>query len=266
MFCFAPCSVSLLGGGLIAWVFYQDITGELPAIERLTHYAPPSVTRVYASDRATFLGEFYLEKRYPLPLSKIPLSLQRAFLASEERTSITIPGSTFRRYACVYHQLARGAHGAGGKYDHPTNREVGLLNSGTELSSQNPGNDPRVTLERQLTRSKFELYLNQIYLGSGAYGVEAAAREYFNKSVADLTLPEVAMIAGLAPAPSAYDPFKNLEGAKERQRYVLERMMEERYISYAQAMTAWQEQAVPSQRLRSRIPISLPIMLSRSAK
>ncbi|HET8671199.1 MAG TPA: transglycosylase domain-containing protein, partial [Candidatus Saccharimonadales bacterium] len=75
----------LLGGGFAAWVFYQDITGELPAIEGLASYAPPAVTRVYASDNATLLGEFYLQKRYPLPLGKIPITLQRAFLAAEDK-------------------------------------------------------------------------------------------------------------------------------------------------------------------------------------
>src|SRR5215813_8527337 len=75
--------VVLLGGAAAAWVFYQDFTGDLPSIERLAYYAPPAVTRVYAGDGTTLLGEFYLQKRYPLPLEKIPVLVQRAFLAAE---------------------------------------------------------------------------------------------------------------------------------------------------------------------------------------
>lgn len=246
---FRTLLVLILGGSaLIAWVFYQDLTGELPAIGRLTHFTPPSVTRVYAGDGTTLLGEFYLEKRYPLPLSKIPLLIQRAFLASEDKDFYSHPGVNFSavtRAFMINWQAGRTVQG-GSTITQQIVKSVLLT---PERSYRRKAQEMilALRLERQLTKEQiFEIYLNQIYLGSGAYGVEAAAHEYFNKSVADLTLPEAAMIAGLAPAPSAYDPFKNLEGAKERQRYVLERMMEERFISYAQAMTAWQEPLTPS--------------------
>jgi penicillin-binding protein 1A len=239
----------MLGGAtLLAWIFYQDLAGELPAIERLTHFTPPSVTRVYTSDGTTLLGEFFLEKRYPLPLSKIPLLVQRAFLAAEDKDFYQHPGVNFSAVTRAFiTNWNAGRTVQGGSTI--TQQIVKSILLTPERSYRRKAQEMilALRLERQLTKEQIlEIYLNQIYLGSGAYGVEAAAREYFNKSVADLTLPEAAMIAGLAPAPSIYDPFKNLEGAKERQRYVLERMMEERFISYAQSMTAWQEPLTPS--------------------
>ncbi len=240
--------VILSGGALAAWIFYQDLTGELPAIERLTHFTPPSVTRVYANDGTTLLGEFYLEKRYPLPLSKIPVLVQRAFFASEDKDFYQHPGVNFSaitRAALANWQAGHTVQG-GSTITQQIVKSV-LLTSERSYRRKAQEMILALRLERRMSKEQIlEIYLNQLYLGSGAYGVEAAAREYFNKSVADLTLPEAAMIAGLAPAPSVYDPFKNLEGAKERQRYVLERMMEERFISYAQAMTAWQEPLTPS--------------------
>src|SRR5262245_49959846 len=238
----------LTGGALIAWIFYQDLTGELPAIKRLTYFTPPAVTRVYAGDGTTLLGEFYLEKRYPLLLDKIPLLVQRAFLAAEDKDFYRHPGVNFSAVTRAFMtnwQAGRTVQG-GSTITQQIVKSVLLT---PERSYRRKAQEMilALRLERQITKEQIlEIYLNQIYLGSGAYGVEAAAREYFNKGVADLTLPEAAMIAGLAPAPSAYDPFKNLEGAKERLRYVLERMMEERFISYAQAMTAWQEPLTPS--------------------
>jgi penicillin-binding protein 1A len=248
-FIFRTAAVLLLGvAALAAWVFYQDLTGELPSIDRLAHFAPPAVTRVYAGDRTTLLGEFFLEKRYPLPLTKIPLLVQRAFLASEDKDFYHHPGVNFSAVTRAFitnWQAGRTVQG-GSTITQQIVKSV-LLTSERSYRRKAQEMILALRLERQLTKEQIlEIYLNQIYLGSGAYGVEAAAREYFNKGVADLALPEVAMIAGLAPAPSVYDPFKNLEGAKERQRYVLERMMEERFISYAQSMTAWQEPLMPS--------------------
>lgn len=242
--------VLFIGGAFAAWVFYQDITGELPAIESLASYAPPAVTRVYAGDNATLLGEFFLQKRYPLTLSKIPIALQRAFIAAEDKEFYQHRGVNFSAITRAFlTNWNEGKTVQGGSTITQQIVKSVLLTSERSYRRKIQEVILALRLERKLNKEQIlELYLNQIYLGSGAYGVEAAAREYFNKSVNDLTLPEIAMIAGLAPAPSVYDPFKNLEGAKQRQRYVLERMMEERYVSYAQGMTAWQEQVLPSQQ------------------
>lgn len=234
--------LTILGIAGVAWIFYQDLTLELPSVERLAHYVTPAATRVYADD-GTLIGELYLEKRYPVPLSRIPPVVQQAFLAAED--------------ANFYHH--RGVDPAAIMRAVISNWQAGQTRQGGSTITQQvvkyllltPERNYRrkiqemilaLRLERHLTKADIlALYLNQIYLGSGAYGVEAAAREYFGKRAEELSLAEAALLAGLPPAPSRYSPLKNWEQAKLRQRYVLERMIDERYISYAQAMTAWNE-------------------------
>ena len=104
-------------------------------------------------------------------------------------------------------------------------------------------------LEQQLTKDEIlYLYLNQIYLGNGAYGVQAAALEYFGKDVAELTLAEAALLAGLPQAPSRYSPVKHWERARARQRYVLDRMVEEGFVTYDEAEQAYDEKIVLQRR------------------
>ena len=234
--------LTVLGTAGMAWVVYQDLTIELPTVERLAHYITPAATRVYADD-GTLIGELYLEKRYPVPLSRIPPLVQQAFLAAEDANFYRHPGvdplGVLRAFVSNW---SAGHTTQGGSTI--TQQVVKYLLLTPEKSYRRKVQEIilALRLERHLSKAEIlSLYLNQIYLGSGAYGVEAAAREYFGKGVADLSLAEAALLAGLPPAPSRYSPRKNWEQAKLRQRYVLERMIDERYVSYAQAMAAWQE-------------------------
>jgi len=227
----------------VTWVFYRDLTIELPSVERLAHYVAPATTRIYADD-GTLIGEFYLEKRYPLPLSRIPPVVQQAFLAAEDaefyRHWGMNPAALVRAFLFNWNA---GRPVQGGSTI--TQQVVKYLLLTREKSYRRKIQEIilALRLERHLNKTDIlTLYLNQIYLGSGAYGVEAAAREYFSKQAGELSLAEATLLAGLPPAPSRYSPLKNLEQAKIRQRYVLERMVDERYISYAQAMAAWQTQ------------------------
>jgi penicillin-binding protein 1A len=224
-----------------AWLMYQDLTVALPSVEQLARYTTPAVTRVYADD-GSLIGEFYLEKRYPLPLDRIPPMVRQAFLAAEDANFYYHPGvDLFGMVRAFGSNWNAGRKLQGGSTI--TQQVVKYLLLTPEKSYRRKMQEAILSLrlERQLNKGEiFELYLNQIYLGSGAYGIEAAARAYFNKSVEGLSLAEAAMLAGLPPAPSRYSPFKNWEQAKVRQRYVLERMIDEHYISYAQAMEAWQ--------------------------
>ncbi|MBI3246583.1 MAG: PBP1A family penicillin-binding protein [Deltaproteobacteria bacterium] len=227
-----------LGAG---WLIYHDLTLALPSVEQLARYLTPSTTRVYADD-GKLIGEFYLEKRYPLAFDSIPLRVQRAFLAAEDADFYLHPGVNplgMARAAFANWRAGRKLQGG----STITQQVVKYLLLTPEKSYRRKIQEIILSLrlERHLSKREiFELYLNQIYLGSGAYGIEAAAREYFGKPVADLSLAETAMIAGLSPAPSRYSPFKNWHRAKARQRYVLERMMDERYISYEELIEAWQ--------------------------
>lgn len=235
-------SIFLIG---VVWLVYKDLTIALPSVEQLARYMTPAVTRVYADD-GSLLGEFYLEKRYPLALEQVPAVVQQAFLAAEDANFYFHPGIDFfgmtRAFLANWNAKKKVQGGST-----ITQQVVKYFVLTPEKSYRRKLQEIILSLrlERHLSKREiFELYLNQIYLGSGAYGVEAAAREYFGKSVDALSLAEAAMLAGLPPAPSRYSPFKNWQQAKMRQRYVLERMMDEHYISYAQAMRAW-DMAMP---------------------
>ncbi len=224
-----------------SWLIYQDLTTALPTVEQLARYTTPAVTRVYADD-GTLIGELYLEKRYPIPLEQIPPVIRQAFLAAEDANFYYHPGVDFFGMARALMTNWRAGRALQGGST-ITQQVVKYLLLTPEKSYRRKLQEIILSLrlERHLSKREiFELYLNQIYLGSGAYGVEAAAREYFGKTVDRLSLAEAALLAGLPPAPSRYSPFKNWEQAKARQRYVLERMMDEHYVSYAQAMAAWQ--------------------------
>jgi 1A family penicillin-binding protein len=226
----------------ITGVFYRDLTLELPSVERLAHYVAPAATRIYADD-GTLIGEFYLEKRYPLPLNRIPLLVQQAFLAAEDADFYSHWGVNVAAVLRAFtHNWSAGHTVQGGSTI--TQQVVRALLLTRERNYRRKAQEIilALRLERHLSKADIlTLYLNQIYLGSGAYGVEAAAREYFGKQTEDLSLAEATLLAGLPPAPSRYSPLKGLEQAKIRQRYVLERMVDEHFISYAQAMDAWQE-------------------------
>jgi penicillin-binding protein 1A len=226
----------------VAWLAYQDLTVALPSVEQLARYTTPAVTRVYADD-GSLIGEFYLEKRYPIPLKQVPPVVQQAFLAAEDADFYYHPGvDVFGLARAFLSNWQAGRKLQGGST--VTQQVVKYLLLTPEKSYRRKLQEIILSLrlERHLhKRAILELYLNQIYLGSGAYGIEAAAREYFGKSADALSLAEAAVLAGLPPAPSRYSPFKNWEQAKIRQRYVLERMMDERYVSYARAIAAWQE-------------------------
>ncbi|MCS6925971.1 MAG: PBP1A family penicillin-binding protein [Candidatus Binatia bacterium] len=238
-----------IGGVLLAlsaigmgWIVYQDLTLELPSVERLSHYVTPAATRVYADD-GTVIGELYLEKRYPVPLDRIPLVVQQAFIAAEDANFYRHPGiDPLAMLRALLHNWKAGHAVQGGSTITQQVVKYMLLTPEKSYRRKIQESILALRLERRLSKQEIlSLYLNQIYLGSGAYGVEAAAREYFGKRVEELSLAEASLLAGLPPAPSRYSPLKNWEQAKQRQRYVLERMMEERYISYAQAMAAWQD-------------------------
>lgn len=252
----------MIGAG---WLIYHDLTLALPSVEQLSRYMTPSSTRVYAYDpnapqpsdqkntKKSPIGEFYLEKRYPLAFDRIPLQVQHAFLAAEDAEFYFHPGVNPLGMARAFLTNWRaGRKLQGGSTI--TQQVVKSLLLTSEKSYRRKIQEIILSLrlERYLSKREiFELYLNQIYLGSGAYGIAAAAREYFAKSVDELSLAETAMIAGLTPAPSRYSPMKNWQRAKARQRYVLERMVDEGYISSDEQMAAWQAEtplATPAAR------------------
>ncbi|MDL1964186.1 MAG: PBP1A family penicillin-binding protein [Deltaproteobacteria bacterium] len=227
-------SISITIGGI-----YFYLSRDLPKISSLTDYRPSLITTVYSDDNRK-IAEFYKERRIILPMSEMPKMLIDAFIAAEDARFFKHKGIDISSIIRAYLK----------------NIEAGTIVQGGSTITQQVTKSLLLTPERNYTRKVKEailayridkkftkkeilfLYLNQIYLGHGAYGVEAASENYFGKSAKDMNLAECAILAGLPQAPSKYSPFRNPEKAKQRQIYVLKRMVAEGYITNIQATEA----------------------------
>ena len=227
-------AVAMAIGGL-----YLYLGGDLPKITSLSEYRPPTITEVFSDDNRK-IGEFYTERRIVIPLSEMPQTLKEAFIAAEDARYFKHKGIDFVSIVRAFFK----------------NLEAGTIVQGGSTITQQVTKSFFLTPERSYKRKIKEailayridktfskadilyLYLNQIYLGHGAYGVQAAAENYFGKSTKDLNLAECAILAGLPQAPSRYSPFRHPERAKHRQIYVLNRMVSEGFVSNVQATEA----------------------------
>jgi len=227
-------SVALAFFACLGYFFY--LLGALPKVDRLADYRPPILSQVFGED-GNLVGEFYLERRTVVAVDKIPKRLIQAFVSAED--------SNFYQHTGIdYLGVLRAAF----------KNVISLRKKeGASTITQQVAKSMLLTPEKKFSRkikeailakrmeerlSKDEIlyiYLNQIYLGAGAYGVQLAAETYFGKEVDQLNLAEMALMAGLPKAPNSYSPIKHLDKAKERQGYVLERMVKEGYITQAEA-------------------------------
>ncbi|MBC2717460.1 MAG: PBP1A family penicillin-binding protein [Desulfobacteraceae bacterium] len=218
---------------------YFYFASDLPKISSLNDYRPPIITSVYSDDNRK-IAEFYEQQRILKPLSEMPDHLIHAFVAAEDARFYLHKGidlhSIFRAF---FKNLKAGAIVQGGSTITQQVTKSFLLTP--ERSYQRKIKEAILAyrIDRKFTKDQvLYLYLNQIYLGNGAYGVEAAAQNYYGKPAKAMSLAECAMLAGLPQAPSRYSPFKYPERAKKRQIYVLRRMAAEGYISEPEATEA----------------------------
>ncbi len=228
----------IIGVITFAGVYYY-FSRDLPKITSLSDYQPPVVSSFF-SDDGRKIAEFYKERRIVIPLSEMPDQLVKAFVAAEDARFYQHEGIDFYSIVRAFFK----------------NLEAGTIVQGGSTITQQVAKSFFLTPERSYSRKLKEailayridkyflkneilyLYLNQIYLGHGAYGVEAAAQNYFGKTAKELNLAECAMLAGLPQAPSRYSPYSHHQRAKERQIYVLNRMVSEGFITNAQASEA----------------------------
>ena len=231
---------SFSGAGIAynRYAFYADQLPEVDAIDQ----QPEMATLVYSAD-GELIGEFYLQKRVVVPLERIPEHVRQAFIAAEDRRFWEHPG-----FDVV--GIARAAR----KNFSSEERPEGASTITQQLTRMILLTNER-TVERKIKElilavrvdrefSKREIlarYLNRVYLGHGAYGVQAAAEIYFGKDVDHLTIAEGAMLAGLVKAPTDYSPLINMPRARERQRYVVGRMRDDGYLSDGEAKGALSE-------------------------
>ena len=230
--------VVALGGVAVAGTVWY-LLGDLPSISGLHEYQPSLVTRVYSADKQV-IGQFFVERRILVPIEKIPKALVNAVIATEDsrffehrgidfvgigRAMLTniLSGRIRQGASTITQQLARSLFLS-------PHRDFGRKVREALLA---------LKIEQMLGKEQIlELYLNQIYFGHGAYGVQSAAQTYFNKDVGQLTLPEAAFLAGLPKAPSDYSPYNHQQAAKRRQSLVLKRMVEQGVITPKQAEQA----------------------------
>ncbi len=215
---------------------YRHFASDLPdtqAIERYSTLAP-GVTRIYGG-HGSMLAEVAREHRAYARYEEIPPSLVHAFMAAEDRRFFTHGGLDYRGLArAMVANLRSGTIRQGGS---TITQQVakGFLTQEQTLTRKIREAILSVRMESRLAKSQIlEVYLNKIFLGHGAYGVAAAASRYFGKPLAELTLAQSALIAGLARAPSRYSPFASLKRAQRRRAVVLQDMVEAGYIDAVQ--------------------------------
>ncbi len=223
----------VVGGG------YLYIVRGLPKISSLQDYNPPIISTIYSHDNRK-IGEFFKEKRIVVPTEKIPKMLVDAFIAAEDARFYKHEGIDFFSIlrALFKNIEARTIVQGGSTITQQVTKSLLLSPERSYLRKVREA-ILAYRIEKSLTKEEIlYVYLNQIYLGHGAYGVEAAAENYFSKTCSELNLAECALLAGLPQAPSRYSPFRNFKRAKERQVYVLNRMLAEGYITNIQATEA----------------------------
>lgn len=231
----------VVGFGYAAWALVCR-AGACPSVDILDEYQPRQTSKLYAAD-GRFIAELGLERRTLLKLDQIPPLLRSAFVATEDKRFYEHHGVDFYRipgaikaditkrsfaegFSTITMQLARNI------FPERLSREKSVLRKLKEIKVAR-------AIEARYSKDKIlELYLNQIPLGNGAFGVETAAQRYFGKSARDLNLAEMATLAGLPKAPERYNPRRSPERAIQRRNTVLEVMREERVISDADASLA----------------------------
>jgi penicillin-binding protein 1A len=230
----------------VVWKYEQD----LPDYTVLKNYEPPVMTRVHAAD-GSLLAEYSRERRLYLPADEIPDLVKHAFISAEDKNFYNhwgVDPEGIVRAGVVYMQGSRHIQGAS-----TITQQVAknfLLNSDRTFDRKIREILLSLRIESAYSKEKIlELYLNEIYLGLSNYGVAAAALNYFNKSVHELSIAEVAYLAALPKEPSSLNPFRDRDRAVERRNYVIGRMEEDRYITAKQASDARAEPLVVNPRV-----------------
>lgn len=211
---------------------YYVLLKELPGVAALKDYRPSIATRVY-DDSNELIDEFFLEDRKIIRYEDIPPVVIQAFVAAEDARFFQHRGFDMQSISrAFYKNLAAGRIVQGGSTITQQVAKSMFLTPERSYVRKIREAVLAYKIDRYLTKEEIlTLYLNHIYLGHGTYGIEAASQGYFGKSARHLTLTEASLLAGLPKAPSAYSPFSSMERARQRQVYVLDRMLEDGYIT-----------------------------------
>lgn len=229
-------------GLLAAMVVFSYFSRGLPSFEKLAKYEPPVITRLYTAD-GNLLAEYAKEKRIFVPLKAIPETVRHAFIAAEDKSFYSHKGVDVYGIARAVHEniqnYGTGKSLVGGSTITQQVVKNFLLTSEKSLERKIKEAILAYRISKIYSKDKIlELYLNEIYLGNGSYGVAAAALNYFNKPLNELSVEEAALLAAMPKAPNHYDPRRFPEKALARRNYVIGRMFKDGYLSEFQAQKA----------------------------
>ena len=229
--------IGLLSGATVG-VFFA-FTRDLPQIRELENFEPSAATRIYSADQV-LLAELFLEKRTPVGIDQIPANLKSALIVTEDRQFYTHSGIDLKGILrAVIKDIIAGQFVEGASTITQQLAKTLFLSQEKTITRKIKEAILAVQLERRYTKDELlALYLNQIYFGSGAYGVESAAQLFFGKSASQMDLAQCALIAGLPKAPSRYTPLVNPDLAKKRRNLVLRIMRDRGLITESQHLTA----------------------------
>ena len=233
--------VAVVGAGGVLFIF-QNYGRDLPEYRQLADHEPPVMTRVYGGD-GRLLAEYAVEKRIFVPIRAMPRRVVQSFLAAEDKNFYTHPGvdilSVVRAALTNVRNLGKSKRPVGASTITQQVAKNFLLTNEVSWRRKIKEAILAFRIERALSKDRIlELYLNEIYLGFGSYGVAAAALNYFDKPMGDLTIAEAAFLAGLPKAPNNYHPLKKPKAAKERRDWVIGRMLKDGVITSDEAERA----------------------------
>jgi penicillin-binding protein 1A len=254
---FASLVILAVVGAAGALYLLHRFAGDLPDYHQLAHYQPPTVTRIYAAD-GRLMAEYAQEKRIFVPVEVIPKRLIQAFLAAEDKNFYSHSGidplGVLRAALTNLWHVSDNRRPVGASTITQQVAKNFLLSNEVSLQRKFKEAVLAFRIEQAFTKNQIlELYLNEIYLGVGSYGVAAAALNYFDKSLDELTIAEAAFLAGLPKAPSWYNPARRPDAAKARRDWVIGRMLDLGFIDRGDAEQATAEPLV----LRHRAPTEI---------
>lgn len=232
---FGLASVLALGVAVVVAVYLSAVSKDLPDYAVLSSYAPPVTTRIHAGNGA-LMAEYARERRLFLPIQAIPDRVKAAFLSAEDKNFYNHPGVDIyglgRAILTNVQNLGSGRRPVGASTITQQVAKNFLLSADQTMDRKIKEAILSFRIEQTYSKDKIlELYLNEIFFGMNAYGIAGAALTYFDKSVTELTIAETAYLAALPKGPSNYHPFRHEQAALERRNWVIDRMVENGFVS-----------------------------------
>lgn len=235
-------------------IYLYQLANDLPDVETISTYIPAETTKIYSADNVVLAELHQEENRVLIPIEKISKTLQKSVIAVEDSNFYEHRGLDFKGIARALYKdiLAMSFVEGGSTLTQQLARNL-FLTRKRKLSRKLSEAILAVQIERKYTKTDIlEMYLNQVYWGHNAYGIESACKLYFDKSASEISLAESALLVGMLTGPELYSPIRNLNAAKTRQRIVLDRMVKTDLITEAQADEAYNEPLIIQKRRKLR--------------